>query len=99
MLNLFPNCLPQLASHLYAECIITKEVFKNARHVNRTDSEKSEALLDCMESKIEDDPSYFKKIVDILKSKDLDLESVAEALMERYCEYIECNSAITLPLL
>jgi len=80
------HCISQLANRLRAEYIITEEVRSNACHASRTSVERSRVLLDCMESKIEGDPSCFKKIIRIMKSEDLGFKSVAEALLEKYCE-------------
>jgi len=84
------HCISQLAICLHAEYIITEDVRSNVCHASGTSIERSRVLLDCMESKIEDDPSCFKKIIDIMKSEDLGFKSVAEALVERYCELSSC---------
>jgi hypothetical protein len=87
LLNLMQHSLLQISNSLLAESIISREVYKLAINEKKGCSERSVALLDYIDSRIEAVPSDFTKIVNILKAVPF-LEPLADAMTKSYskCE-------------
>ena len=85
LLNLIRHCLPSLASSLLSESMIPQCICEKACNQSLGSSEKGVALLDCIESHFEAEPSDFVKLVDILESEPF-LTKLAEKLVKSYCE-------------
>ncbi len=78
------HCLPSLANSLYAQFLITQDVLEKA--INESVGfEKSVALLDCVEARIEAEPLDFIKVVQVLETERY-LESLATQLVHSYRE-------------
>ena len=86
ILKLIRNCLPTLATSLYSQRIIPQDVKEKACNENRGSSERAGALLECVEARIEVQPSDFTMVVHILES-DPFLEVLAEELVQNYREF------------
>ena len=85
LLNLIRHCLPSLASSLYAKSMIPGDIKEKACNLNLGSNERGVALLDCVQSKLEGEPSDFSKFVAILESEPY-LRSQAKQLVKNYCE-------------
>ena len=87
LLNLIRHSLSTLANSLYAQRIISHEVYEKACNENRGSSERGGALLECVEARIEMRPLDFTRVVCILES-DPFLEVLAEKLVQSYREFV-----------
>ena len=87
LLNLIRHSLSTLANSLYAQRIISHEVYEKACNENKGTSERCTTLLECVEDRIRVRPSYFNKVVNILES-DPFLEDLAEELVQSYRELV-----------
>ena len=65
--------------------MIPKGVKEKTCNQNLDSNERGVALLDCVQSKLEDEPSDLRKFVVILESKPY-LRLLAEKLVQSYCE-------------
>ena len=65
--------------------MIPQNVSEKVRNQSLDSTDKGMALLDCIESRLEDKPSDFTKLVDILESEPY-LAEQAKKLVEDYCE-------------
>ena len=86
LLNLIRHCLPSLANSLLAEGIIPVDVYDDVNNPMLNKSQRSGALLECVEARIEVIPSDLGKVVHILESEPF-LKSLATKLVHTYCEY------------
>ena len=80
LVNLVRHCLPTLAESLYAQSLISRDVHEKVFNQNFSCNERSATLLNCIEDKVEVDPSVFSKIIGILKSEPY-LSSLADHLI------------------
>ena len=85
LLNLIRHCLPSLASSLYAKSMIPGGIKEKACNQHLDSNERGVALLDSVQSKLEEEPSDFSKFVAILESEPY-LRSQAKQLVKNYCE-------------
>ena len=85
LLKLIRHCLPSLAQALYAQELIPEDTRDETTNKSVKMSERSVALLDCLEARSEALPADFIKIVHILESEPF-LESMASQLVHSYCE-------------
>ena len=85
LLNLIRHCLPSLASSLFAEFMIPQGIKEKACKDNLDSNERGVAVLDSVQSKLEEEPSDFNKFVIILESEPY-LRSQAKQLAKNYCE-------------
>ena len=92
LLKLIKHCLPSLANALYAHFLIPEDARERATNESVGMSERSVALLDCVEARSEALPNDFVKIVQILESEPF-LEGVAIKLVQSYCK---CGSVLSL---
>lgn len=83
LLNLLRHCLPTLSQSLLAECLIPRDVYEKANNQFLGTSERTGALLDCVEARIECLPSDFLKVVSILESEPF-LRSLADEMVQHY---------------
>ena len=94
LLNLIRHSLSTLANSLYAQRIISREVYEKACNENRSSSERGGALLECVEARIEVQPLDFTRMVRILES-DAFLEVLVEKLVQSYREFVGIISYVT----
>ena len=87
VLNLFRHCLISLADTLYAESIISQEVYDIAYNEYIGKNQRCAALLDCVEARVGLVPLDFNKVLHILQCQPF-LESLADRLILTYCEWI-----------
>ena len=85
LLKLIRHCLPEVASSLYAKSMIPEGVYERANNQSLGVNERGAALLDSVQSKIEEEPSNYTKFIFILESIAY-LRSQAENLVTSYCE-------------
>ena len=85
LLNLIRHSLSTLANSLYAQRILSLEVYEKVCNENIGSSERGGALLECVEARIGAQPSDFTKIVYILESNPF-LAVLAEGLVQSYRE-------------
>ena len=86
-LSLFRHCLISLATSLYAQSIISQEVYDTACNENKDKNQRCVALLDCVEARVGIVPLDFNKVLHILQSEAF-LESLADRLIQTYRELI-----------
>lgn len=87
LLNLIQHCLLPLSNSLFAEGLITKDVYDMALSSNKNRNEKCLTLLDCIETKIESVSSGFTQVINILRDSDLYLSDVVKDIVHNYCEF------------
>ena len=75
--------------------MIPEGVKENACNSNLARKERGMALLDCVQSKIEENPSNFSKFVVILGLTDSFLKSQAEKLVENYNYLSDLSSPLS----
>ena len=73
--------------NVYAQRIISHEVYEKACNENRGSNERGGALLECVEAKIEVRPSDFTRVIRILES-DPFLEVLVEKLVQSYRKFV-----------
>ena len=83
----FRHCLLSLATSLYAESIISQEVYDTACNENKDKNQRCVALLDCVEARVELVPLDFNKVLHILQSEGF-LVSLADSLIKTYSEWV-----------
>ena len=83
LLCLIRHCLPKIANALLAKGMISREVCDTACNVNKDATDRSVALLDCIESVLKVAPCKFFDLVEILKSEPF-LELLAKRLINNY---------------
>ena len=86
LLDLIRHCLLSLATALFADGIIHRDVHDKACNETLSSESRGVAVLDCMEARIEAVPSDFTKIVSIMES-DPFLGEIAVGLVQNYCKY------------
>lgn len=77
------HCLQSLPTSLESENLISNEVKRKAANENKDAIERTNAVLDCVASKIQTDPLYLKKFADVLK-EDRYLQSMGDKLISCY---------------
>ena len=88
LLNLVRHCLSSLANSLLSESIISQDAYEKACNQSLGPTERTTALLDCVESRIEVIPASFSKVVHILERLDPFVEIAAKELVQSYCELL-----------
>lgn len=83
--NLIRHCLPSLTNYLIEEDLISNDVKETACNEIRNISVRVMALLDCVQDKIEAEPSYFTKFVHILELEPF-LRGLAKTIVSTYMQ-------------
>ncbi len=86
LLNLIRHCLLSLATALFAENLIHKDVYEKACNETLPSDSRGVAVLNCIKDRIEAVPSDFTKVVFILESEPF-LREIADKLVQEYCKY------------
>ena len=76
------RCLPSLNDALFAEGLISKDVHEAVRDEGDRKRDRSEILLNCIETRVASD---FAKFVRVLESEP-NLQSLADRLVHSYCK-------------
>ena len=90
--DLIPHSLYQMANSLYAKSIVSKETYDTAINESLNMPKRTVALLDGMESRIKESPSYFRAIVCILESEPF-LRALADKLVHSYIKLEKTSSS------
>ena len=69
LLNLLKHCLLKVANTLFAEGMISEEVYETASNTSKSPSERGVALIDCLETRLKAFPEDFRRVVEILETE------------------------------